>query len=101
MRFRTRRDADDEPAAARNTEASDTALEFFHDAAVAQADAGVPSFHVTRRMQQIATVLGLPGTRVNTMPAGVLVHHADGTTAFFDTDNSTAGTGSLRMDQLQ
>ncbi|WP_411576668.1 threonine/serine ThrE exporter family protein [Streptomyces mutabilis] len=101
MRFRTRRDADGEPAAARNTEASDAALEFFHDAAVTQADAGVPSFHVTRRMQQIATVLGLPGTRVYTMPAGVLVHHADGTTAFFDADNSTAGTGSLRMDQLQ
>ncbi|MFC7965478.1 threonine/serine exporter family protein [Streptomyces cinereoruber] len=68
---------------------------------MAQADAGVPSFHVTTRMQQIATVLGLPGTRVYTMPAGVLVHHADGTTAFFDADNSTAGTGSLRMDQLQ
>ncbi|MGW1839020.1 threonine/serine ThrE exporter family protein [Streptomyces sp. NPDC002067] len=101
MRFRTRRDADGEPASARSTEASGTALEFFQDAAVAQADAGVPSFHVSTRMQQIATALGLPGTRAYTMPAGVLVHHADGTTAFFDADNSTAGTGSLRMDQLQ
>ncbi len=35
------------------------------------------------------------------MPAGVLIHYADGTTAFFDADNTTAGTGSLRMDQLQ
>ncbi|MFI0120652.1 threonine/serine exporter family protein [Streptomyces globisporus] len=101
MRFQTRRDADGEPAATRNAEASDTAREFFQYAAVAQADAGVPSFHVTRRMQQIATALGLPGTRVYTMPAGVLVHHADGTTSFSDADNTNAGTGSLRMDQLQ
>ncbi|WP_330455097.1 MULTISPECIES: hypothetical protein [unclassified Streptomyces] len=64
MKFRTRRGADGEPAAARNTEASETALEFFQEAAVAQADAGVPSFHVTVRMRQIATALGLPGTRV-------------------------------------
>ncbi|MFI8199477.1 threonine/serine exporter family protein [Streptomyces sp. NPDC085942] len=101
MSFRTRRGADGEPVTVRNVEASATAREFLQDAAVAQADAGVPSFHVTTRMQQIAAALGLPGARVYTMPAGVLVHQADGTTAFFDADNSTAGTGSLRMDQLQ
>ncbi|MGA5652580.1 threonine/serine exporter family protein [Streptomyces seoulensis] len=102
MRSRARRGAAARaPAAHRKTETSQAALEFVERAAVAQADAGVPSFHVTRRMQEVATALGLPGTRVYTMPAGVLVHHADGTTAFFDADNSTAGTGSLRMDQLQ
>jgi len=101
VRFRTRRNAEGGPAAARNAEASDTALTFFQDAALAQADAGVPSFHVTTRMQKIATALDLPGTRVHTMPAGVLIHHADGTTAFFGADNSTAGIDSLRMDQLQ
>ncbi|MFJ6887974.1 threonine/serine exporter ThrE family protein [Streptomyces californicus] len=102
MRFRARRGAADRaPAPHQKTEVSKDALEFIERASVAQADAGVPSFHVTQRMQKVADALGVPGTRVYTMPAGVLVHHADGTTAFFDADNSTAGTGSLRMDQLQ
>ncbi|MER7909694.1 threonine/serine exporter family protein [Streptomyces sp. NPDC096068] len=102
MRFRARRGADRDPVGHhQQTEVSKAALEFVEAAAVAQADAGVPSFHVTLRMQEVATALGLPGTRAYTMPAGVVVHHADGTTAFFDADNSTAGTGSLRMDQLQ
>ncbi|MEV0263121.1 threonine/serine exporter family protein [Streptomyces sp. NPDC050617] len=102
MRFRAGRGADGAPPAGQEAGAPRAAaLEFVEDAAVAQADAGVPSFHVTVRMRRIATALGLPGTRVYTMPAGVLVHRADGTTAFFDADNTTAGTGSLRMDQLQ